>query len=433
MMQACSAATPIISALGELKRIREPASLSPPAAKGATCCTAVTATAGGGVVGDLLSPVRQAFQSVGLQSPQQVTGTEGLPALPSQQPQTATAVVVKGQAMTQEAKRRARKEALLKATLSAATGGSVNSVASVVARGKGSSPLKLGSLLQDRLADFMASTLPKLLSASPFSKQGARSFLYSGIWELESQLTYSPRAAVHEALLRPHTFMLGPEQDMGVKMESTALAYRLLMGQDMIDIGQWLEEYCRAATEATDNSIILPSAAACPRSAKENAADSSEEEEDDEEGEEFAAGATGRGRKKLRGRRRGRRMSPEKKAAEDHNSRGARKLKEAAYSLLAGSHRIHQAISGGRQECNGVQAAAAAARSTQAGSSGHCQSSKYMVMNEVELEAEAMLLAARFSQAAAELQFVGMCRPSKRRKGAAMQKTYYAPESLLAA
>jgi hypothetical protein len=54
-------------------------------------------------------------------------------------------------------------------------------------------------------------------------------------------------------------------------------------------------------------------------------------------------------------------------------------------------------------------------------------------MTEEEREAQALVLAARFSQAVCDLQYVGVCRPSKKRKGSAatMQKTYYPPASLL--
>ena len=57
-------------------------------------------------------------------------------------------------------------------------------------------------------------------------------------------------------------------------------------------------------------------------------------------------------------------------------------------------------------------------------------------LSEEQLEARALTLAARFSQAVAELQFVGVCRPSKRRRAGAasatMQRTYYPPETILA-
>jgi hypothetical protein len=52
-------------------------------------------------------------------------------------------------------------------------------------------------------------------------------------------------------------------------------------------------------------------------------------------------------------------------------------------------------------------------------------------LTEEEQEAQALRLAAYFSQAVADLQFVGMCRPNKKRKQAAMQRLYYPPESLL--
>ena len=59
-----------------------------------------------------------------------------------------------------------------------------------------------------------------LLKPSPFlpwppflPSPGAAAFTYCRTWELEAQLTHAPRAAIHEALLRPHTFMGGPEQE----------------------------------------------------------------------------------------------------------------------------------------------------------------------------------------------------------------------------
>ena len=42
---------------------------------------------------------------------------------------------------------------------------------------------------------------------------GACAFSFGRTWELEAQLMHAPRAAVHEALLRPHTFLEGPEQE----------------------------------------------------------------------------------------------------------------------------------------------------------------------------------------------------------------------------
>ena len=55
-------------------------------------------------------------------------------------------------------------------------------------------------------------------------------------------------------------------------------------------------------------------------------------------------------------------------------------------------------------------------------------------LSEEQQEARALTLAARFSQAVAELQFVGVCRPSQRRgagaASATMQRTYYPPETI---
>lgn len=52
-------------------------------------------------------------------------------------------------------------------------------------------------------------------------------------------------------------------------------------------------------------------------------------------------------------------------------------------------------------------------------------------LDSEQAEAAALAAAARFSQAVAELQLVGICRPSKRRKGANMQRCYYPPETLI--
>ena len=52
-------------------------------------------------------------------------------------------------------------------------------------------------------------------------------------------------------------------------------------------------------------------------------------------------------------------------------------------------------------------------------------------LSEAQQQEHALVQAAVFSQAVAELQHVGLCRPSKRRKGAAVQRLYYPPESLL--
>lgn len=49
-------------------------------------------------------------------------------------------------------------------------------------------------------------------------------------------------------------------------------------------------------------------------------------------------------------------------------------------------------------------------------------------LDPAQREALAWELAARFSQAASELQLLGLCRASKRRSGAAVQRTWFAPE-----
>ena len=63
---------------------------------------------------------------------------------------------------------------------------------------------------------------------------------------------------------------------------------------------------------------------------------------------------------------------------------------------------------------------------------GKRQASDEQVLELTEEQALPKLLelAARFNQAAADLQFVGVCRLNKRRREAAVQRTFFAPEML---
>ena len=213
----------------------------------------------------------------------------------------------------------------------------------------------------DKVADFLAESLERLLRSNPFSNPTAGAFAYSGTDELDSQLTYAPRSATHAALIHPHLFLGGSEIDIGVGLMGSPLAYRLLMGQDTVDVGRWFQEFCDASVARKEGM---------------------EGEEMEEEGS----------RKKRRGGRRlGRKRSPDGRGEETEGSGGRKKVK--------GSRKKGQEVA----EAND--------------------------RGEEMDEEKAVSLAGSFCQAVAELQFVGVCRGSKKRKGGTVvQRGYFPPE-----
>ena len=275
--------------------------------------TAASASAAGGLV----SPVRHALQGMKVKSPgdstavavaagqatagpagqeeagQQGAGegarvvmqAEGAPALAA-----ATDVGArKPPLLTNAARKQARAQAMLSAAGVRAPGTSGPNQEAL------HDASRRPSTLQDKAADFLHAALQQLLGSCPFRLPGCRAFAYSRTWELEGMLTMAPRAAVHEALLRPHVFLGGPEQDLGGEscLEDAALAYRLLLGQDVADVGQWFEEF------AAEVVAHMHGHASCG-----DAMSAGEEDADVVRGR-------GRGRGGARGRRKGRRLSPD--------------------------------------------------------------------------------------------------------------------------
>lgn len=82
------------------------------------------------------------------------------------------------------------------------------------------------------------------------------------------------------------------------------MAYRLLLGQDTIDVGRWLGEFCAACENGEGEGLSLRMDGAGMEGDGADAMDT----------------GRGRGRGKAKGRRLGRRHSPEG----DRNSEGAR-------------------------------------------------------------------------------------------------------------
>ena len=83
-------------------------------------------------------------------------------------------------------------------------------------------------------------------------------------------------------------------RSIGLGLENTALAYRLLLGQDAVDVAQWFEEFCAAYGRGGGESLSLGLGG--------NVGDDDEPE---------ALGLQERGRSRAKGRRLGRRHSPE--------------------------------------------------------------------------------------------------------------------------
>jgi hypothetical protein len=94
-----------------------------------------------------------------------------------------------------------------------------------------------------------------------------------------------------------------PTFRVGSGMECTALAYRLLLGQDIVDVGRWFEEFCAASCDNPRKAV-----------SKEGQDDDGKTEgEEDDDGN--VKGGRGRSKGRLRGRRLGRRLSPEDERA----------------------------------------------------------------------------------------------------------------------
>ena len=53
-----------------------------------------------------------------------------------------------------------------------------------------------------------------------------------------------------------------------------------------------------------------------------------------------------------------------------------------------------------------------------------------VTISEAEVLPKLLELAARFNQASVDLQYVGICRPSKRRRDSVVQRTFFAPGQL---
>ena len=96
-------------------------------------------------------------------------------------------------------------------------------------------------------------------------------------------------------------------------MESVAVAYRLLLGQDTADVGRWFEEFCAASGDGRGLPRLTDGGGSGAGGGKKlPGVAEGPEEEGEEEGQEEEGGKGGhRGRSKTRGRRLGRKLSPE--------------------------------------------------------------------------------------------------------------------------
>ena len=90
----------------------------------------------------------------------------------------------------------------------------------------------------------------------------------------------------------------------------------------------------------------------------------------------------------------------------------------AAAGTSAAGKRKRAAVKQSKQQRKGKAAAGEAAESGAAGGSGDA---------EAERKAQAREVAARFSQATAELQYLGLVKPAKKRRGDYVQRLVHMP------
>ncbi|WIA28078.1 hypothetical protein OEZ86_010663 [Tetradesmus obliquus] len=226
--------------------------------------------------------------------------------------------------------------------------------------------------------------LLKLLGNSSSSSSSGR----SGVVACAAQ-------AVHAALTEPSARMPGHPQLMEPGWEDTCLAYMLLQQQreDGMPVADWFGLFCQA--QGVQGFSSAADAAAM---------------EADEEG----AAAPGTGRAARARARQGR------KARGYAEARDSAAAAAAAAAQAPGSSKKKAGSSSRDQATPKKRGAAAAAAVADADSAGVDQ------QQQVDAQ-ELMVAAARFCQAAAELQLLGVWKASKRRRLAAVTRMF-APE-----
>ncbi|KAG1674970.1 hypothetical protein FOA52_014765 [Chlamydomonas sp. UWO 241] len=358
----------------------------------------------GNALDELVSPVRRALAGVGLKSPGPSASAASGSAADAAADGTAGGSVGRffpaigggsGNAggkpplprgpntvLTAAGKKAERKAAMLTAGRAGAGGSGADEGAGAraVTAAAAAAAAPRPAALSDRAGELLGSCLRTLLGACPFALPGSATFAYSDpVHSMEAALAFAPRAAVHEALLRPHTFLGGEEVPYGPRLEDAALAYRLLLGSDSLDVPHWFAEFCAA------NGV--------GRGGDGDGAGGS----GDVEVDEALAGESNR----CGGRRKG--------------GRGRRTGMHAVVNSPNGKRGKRGGGAGGGDDAGGAD----------------CAAKVFSRLSDEQQEEAALTLAAYFSQAVSELTFVGMCRPSKRRKGAAVQRLYYPPETLI--
>jgi hypothetical protein len=172
------------------------------------------------------------------------------------------------------------------------------------------------------------------------------------------------------------------------------IAYQRMLGQDSVLVPQWFDDFCEVMLQQDLQHLKqrLPGsgAEADLPGIKEGGEGSEEDEEEEEETKGLKArrAVKGTGPATQRGKKRG----------------------SAAGRASTGQKR------GGRGRGRDEEGAGAAAGEDGSGREG--------------LEGRALEWAARFSHAVAELEHLGVLRPSKRRKEQAVQRTFHPPGSL---
>jgi hypothetical protein len=234
---------------------------------------------------------------------------------------------------------------------------------------------------------------------------GAAAFTFDDLQLLSSLLSPAPRAAVHAALTAPNHLLPGHPEQEGPGWEDTCLAYLLLQQQrdDGLPVSDWFGLFCQAqGVQGLGESPGQDVGRTFP-------------EEDVPGGGSRAVVARARAGRKARG------------YAEARGGTGDDVGGDAAPDVLlacAGSN------GGRRRPAPSDQNAAAAT-----GSGKKCNdpgvasddNSKQAAAKAAVDERQLLEAAARFSQAAAELQLLGVWKATKRRRLSAVQRVF-APE-----
>lgn len=178
------------------------------------------------------------------------------------------------------------------------------------------------------------------------------------------------------------------------------IAYQRLLGQDSALITTWFDDFCEVMAEGVEGDDGEHAAEEDESDGDVSMSDEGSESEEEEEQDVRGRGARGRGK---------------------------------SGAAATGSQKATK--SGSKGTVASSRGAAAASKVSKAGSK---QASKTGSKRPAQVSAEsageaqkARLLAwaARFSRAVAELEFMGIVRPSKKRKENGVQKVFLRPET----